>query len=98
MASGSPPAARSSTPISAPTPADSAPGAADSVGSPLPIWGEGWGEGITELSIEARAPLTPPLSAEVGYIRLRPLRAHSVLVDTGMRSKVLGLREVVWVI
>jgi hypothetical protein len=28
---------------------------------PLPVWGEGWGEGVTELSIDLN-PLTPPLS------------------------------------
>jgi hypothetical protein len=31
---------------------------------PLPIWGEGWGEGGIELSKD--------FSAEVGFIRLRP--------------------------
>src|SRR5262249_49407445 len=52
-------------------------GEADSVGLPLPIWGEGGGGGGTGISVALstdRTPLTPPLSpAEVGYIRLRPL-------------------------
>src|SRR6266852_5606155 len=39
-------------------------GAADSVGLPLPIWGEGGGEGVTvgSMLIERPKPLTPPLS------------------------------------
>src|SRR5262245_22125367 len=42
-------------------------------GLPLPIWGEGGGEGDTGLWREPN-PLTPPLSpVEVGFIRLRPL-------------------------
>jgi hypothetical protein len=39
-------------------------GGTGSVGLPLPIWGEGRGEGVTSLSmaVERPKPLTPPLS------------------------------------
>jgi hypothetical protein len=39
-------------------------GATGSVGLPLPIWGEGGGEGVTSPSmvVERPKPLTPPLS------------------------------------